>query len=144
MATFDPENQVRFSKENRPFVRIARDGQLLPETKAVIAVIAKHDLVMETGHSSAVEGLLLVREAKEHGVQHMVVTHAMLHPTHMSDAQMLDSSKMVAYIEFVYDGLTGKQFDFADYAKANRYVGVDHCIPSSDMGHPNNPLAMRK
>ena len=40
MATFDPENQVRFSKENRPFVRIARDGQLLPETKAVIAVIA--------------------------------------------------------------------------------------------------------
>ena len=40
MATFDPENQVRFSKENRPFVRIARDEQLLPETKAVIAVIA--------------------------------------------------------------------------------------------------------
>jgi hypothetical protein len=142
MATFDSENQVRFSKENRPFVRIARDGQLLPETKAVIAVIAKHDLVMATGHSSAEEDLLLVHEAKEQGVQHMVVTHAMLQPTHMSEAQMLEAAKMGAYIEFVYNGLTGsgKQFDFADYAKAIRYVGVDHCILSSDMGQPKNPL----
>jgi Family of unknown function (DUF6282) len=142
MATFDSENQVRFSKENRPFVRIARDGQLLPETKAVIAVIAKRDLVMATGHSSAEEGLLLVREAKEHGVRHMVVTHAMLQPTHMSEVQMLQAAKMGAYIEFVYNGLTGsgKQFDFADYAKAIRYVGVEHCILSSDMGQPNNPL----
>src|SRR6201746_1727828 len=31
MATFDSENQVRYSKEDRPFVRISRDGQLVPE-----------------------------------------------------------------------------------------------------------------
>lgn len=142
MATYDSENQVRYSKEDRPFVRIARDGQLLPETKAVIAVIAKHNLVMATGHSSAEEDLMLVREARAQGVQHMVVTHAMLQPTHMSEAQMLEAAKMGAYIEFVYNGLTGsgKQFDFADYAKAIRYVGVDHCILSSDMGQPKNPL----
>src|ERR1700761_8434549 len=71
MATYDSENQVRYSKQDRPFVRIARDGQLLPETKAVIAVIAKHNLVMATGHSSAEEDLMLVREAKAEGVQHM-------------------------------------------------------------------------
>jgi hypothetical protein len=142
MATFDSENQVRFSKENRPFVPIARNRQLLPETKAVIAVIAKRDLVMATGHSSADEGLLLVREAKAHGVRHMVVTHAMLQPTHMSEAQMLEAAKMGAYIEFVYNGLigSGKQFDFSDYAKVIRFVGVDHCILSSDMGQPENPL----
>jgi hypothetical protein len=142
MATYDSENQVRYSKENRPFVRIASDGRLLPATKAVIAVIAKHNLVMATGHSSAAEDLMLVREAREQGVQHMVVTHAILQPTHMSEAQMLEAAKMGAYIEFVYNGLTGsgKQFDFADYAKAIRYVGVDNCILSSDMGQPKNPL----
>jgi hypothetical protein len=142
MATYDSENQVRFSKENRPFVQIASDGQLLPATKAVIAVIAKHNLVMATGHSSSKEDLLLVREAREQGVQHMVVTHAMLEPTHMSEAQMLEAAKMGAYIEFVYNGLmgSGKEFGFADYAKAIRYVGVDHCILSSDMGQPKNPL----
>jgi uncharacterized protein DUF6282 len=142
MATFDSENQVRHSKQDRPFVRIALDGQLVPETKAVIAVIAKRNLVMATGHSSADEDLMLVREAKAEGVQHMVITHAMLQPTHMSEAQMLESAKMGAYIEFVYNGLVGaaKEYDFGDYAKAIRYLGVDHCILSSDMGQPENPL----
>src|ERR1700755_2025314 len=63
MATFDSENQVRYSQQDRPFVRIAQDGQLVPEAKAVIAVIAKRNLVMATGHSSAEEDLVLVREA---------------------------------------------------------------------------------
>jgi Family of unknown function (DUF6282) len=142
MATFDSENQVLYSKQDRPSVRISRDGQLLPETKTVIAVIAKRNLVMATGHSSAEEDLMLVREAKAEGVQHMVVTHAMLQPTHMSEAQMLEAAKMGAYIEFVYNGLIGtaKEYNFGDYAKAIRYVGVDHCILSSDMGQPGNPL----
>jgi hypothetical protein len=142
MATFDSENQVRYSKQNRSSVRIAQDGQLVPEAKAVIAVIAKRNLVMATGHSSAEEDLMLVREAKAEGVQHMVVTHAMLQPTHMSEAQMLEAAKMGAYIEFVYNGLigAGKEYGFADYAKAIRYVGVNHCILSSDMGQPGNPL----
>lgn len=142
MATFDSENQVRFSKEDRPFVRIARDGRLLAETKAVIAVIARHNLVMATGHSSAEEGLMLVREAKAQGVQHMVVTHAMVNPVHMSDAQMVEAAKLGAYIEFVYNGLIGhgKQYEFADYAKAIRAVGVEHSISSSDMGQVGNPI----
>jgi hypothetical protein len=142
MATFDSENQVRYSKQDRPSVPIARDGKLLPETKAVIEVIAKRNLVMATGHSSAEEDLLLIREAKARGVQHMVVTHAMLQPTHMSQEQMLEAANMGAYIEFVYNGLIGnaKEYDFQDYAKAIRYVGVNHCILSSDMGQPGNPL----
>jgi hypothetical protein len=94
MATFDSENQVRYLKQDRPSVRIAQDGHLVPEAKAVIAVIAKRNLVMATGHSSAEEDLMLVREAKAEGVQHIVVTHAMLQPTHMSDAQMLEAAKM--------------------------------------------------
>jgi hypothetical protein len=48
MSTFDAENQVRYSKENRPFVSVSRDGSLLPETKAVIASIARHHLVPAT------------------------------------------------------------------------------------------------
>src|SRR5215469_7735482 len=41
MPTFDAENQVRFSKENRPFVPVVRNGELLPEVKQVIALVAK-------------------------------------------------------------------------------------------------------
>jgi hypothetical protein len=142
MSTFDSEAQVRYSKQDRPFVRVSQNGQLLPETRRVIAVIAKHNLVMATGHVSAEEGLMLIREARTQGVQHMVVTHAMLAPIHMSDPQMLEAAKMGAYIEFVYNGLLGsyREFTFKDYARAIRYVGVDHCILASDMGQPANPL----
>jgi Family of unknown function (DUF6282) len=142
MSTFDSEAQVRYSKQDRPFVRVAQNGQLLPETKKVIAVIAKHNLVMATGHTSAEEALLLIREARAQGVKHLVVTHAMLQPIHMSDAQMLEAANMGAYIEFVYNGLLGsyKEFTFKEYARAIRSVGAEHSILSSDMGQPGNPL----
>ncbi len=142
MSTYDSEAQVRYSKENRPFVRVSRDGELLPETKAVIAVIARRNLVMATGHNSAEDDLLLIRESRAQGVRHMVVTHAMVAPIHMALPQMREAAQMGAYIEFTYNGLIGKgkEFDFADYARAIRYVGVDHCILSSDMGQPGNPL----
>lgn len=142
MATYDTRAQVMQSGEHRPFVAVSQDGVLLPEAKAVIAMIARYDLVMATGHNSPEDDLLLLREAKAQGVKQMVVTHAMLSPTSMTIAQMQEAANTGAYIEFVYNGLIGKskQFDFADYAKAIRAVGAEHCILSSDMGQVGNPL----
>jgi uncharacterized protein DUF6282 len=142
MSTFDSEAQVRYNKDNRSFVRVSSAGQLLPETKSVIAVIAKRNLVMATGHNSAEEDLMLIKEARAEGVKHIVVTHAMVEPIHMSIAQMQQAAEMGAYIEFTYNGTIGKskEFSIADYAKAIRAIGVEHCILSSDMGQPGNPL----
>ena len=135
MPTFDAENQVHDSKENRPFVQIAKSGDLLPEVKQVIGIVAKHNLLLETGHSSAEEGLMLIREAKRQGVQHVVVTHATRPPVRMSVAQMQEAAKLGAYIEFVYD-----RQGMAENAKAIRAIGPAFCILSSDLGQPNNPL----
>jgi hypothetical protein len=141
MATYDTRAQVLASNVDRPFVAVSRNGELLPETKAVIAMIAKYNLVMATGHNSAEDDLLLIQEARKQGITHIVVTHAMLTPIHMTIPQMQQAASLGAYIEFVYNGLIGsKQFDFADYAKAIRAVGPEHCILSSDMGQPANPL----
>lgn len=142
MATYDTRAQVVKSGDHRPFVAVSRDGGLLPETKDVIAMIARYDLVMATGHNSPEDDLLLLREAKKQGVKQMVVTHAMLAPTSMTIAEMQEAAKLGATIEFVYNGLIGKSkaFDFADYAKAIRAVGAEHCILSSDMGQVGNPL----
>jgi hypothetical protein len=142
MATYDTRAQVLASKIDRPYVAVSRNGELLPETKSVIAMIKKYDLVMATGHNSAEDDLLLIQEARKQGITHIVVTHAMLAPISMTIPQMQQAAGLGAYIEFVYNGLIGnsKQFDFADYAKAIRAVGPDHCILSSDMGQPANPL----
>jgi hypothetical protein len=142
MPTFDAENQVRFSKQNRPFVPVSKDGQLLPEVKEVIALAAKHQLTLETGHSSAEEALMIVREAHRQGVQHMVVTHAMIRPIGMTVAQMRETAKEGAFLEFVYNALIGvnREFEMKDYAKAIREIGPEHCILSSDLGQAGNPL----
>ncbi len=145
MATYDTHAQVLAEKtpegRARPYVAISRNGELLPETKAVLAMIKKYDLVMATGHNSAEEGLLLVRESRALGITRMVVTHAMLSPINMTIPQMQQAAGVGAYIEFVYNGLIGDHtFTFADYAKAIRAVGPEHCILSSDMGQPTNPL----
>jgi hypothetical protein len=142
MPTFDAENQVRDSKESRPFVAVSRNRELLPEVKQVIAIIAKHNLVLETGHSTAQECLMLIREASKQGVRHIVVTHAVIAPIRMTVAQMKEAAQLGAYIEFVYNGLIGpnKMFDFPDYAKMIRAVGVEFCILSSDLGQAANPL----
>lgn len=142
MPTFDAENQVRFSKQDRPFVSVSRNGELLPETKEVIALAAKHHLTLETGHSSAAEGLAILREAKRQGVEHLIVTHAMLAPVHMTVAQMKEAAGLGAFIEFVYNGVfgSGKEFEMREYADAIRQIGARSCILSSDMGQVGNPL----
>jgi hypothetical protein len=135
MPTFDAENQVRDSKESRPFVPIAKNGDLLPDVKQVIGIVARHNLLLETGHSSPEEGLMLVREAKRQGVEHVVVTHATRPPVRMSVPQMQEAAKLGAFIEFVYD-----RQGMAENANAIRAIGPASCILSSDLGQPNNPL----
>jgi len=142
MSTFDAENQVRYSKETRPFVRVSNDGALLPEVKEVVGVIAKHQLVLATGHVSPQEGLLLLREGRRQGVRHMVVTHAMQAPVLMSVGEMQQAAKEGALIEFVAGSLTspGAAARVDSYADAIRKVGPEFCLLSSDLGQKGNAL----
>lgn len=142
MSTFDAENQVRYSKENRPFVSVARGGELLPATKEVIAVIARHGLVLATGHVSAAEGLMLLGEGRRQGVQKMVVTHAMNAPISMTVAQMQEAARQGAFIEFAGGSLTAANAAARvdSYADAIRRIGPQFCILSSDLGQKANAL----
>jgi hypothetical protein len=140
MPTFDSENQVRSSGENRPFASVSRDGALLPEVRQVIALIAKHDLVLATGHSSPVESLMLLREARSQGVERMIVTHAA--NLGMDVAQMQEAAKLGAFVEFVGSSPVAPEAAerFDRYADAIRRVGPQSCIVSSDLGQVGNPL----
>lgn len=142
MPTFDSENQVRVSKETRPFVSVSKDGALLPEVKTVIGVIAKHGLVLATGHSSPAEGLMLLREAKQQGVRQMIVTHAIQTPVSMNVAQMKEAASLGAFIEFVggNPGGEGAAARVDGIADAIKQVGAASSILSSDLGQQGNPL----
>ncbi len=143
MPTFDSENAVRFEDARRPFVSVSGNGGvLLPAVKDVIALIARHNLVLATGHSSADEGVMLVREGQRQGVRHMVVTHAMNPPIEMDVPRMQEAARLGAFIEFVGSSLetpdTPARMD--RFADAIRRIGPEFCILSSDLGQKDNPL----
>jgi len=142
MPTFDAENQVRFSKEDRPFVSVSRGGQLLPMVTQVIEIIAKYGLVLATGHSTPEEGLMLVREGRRLGVRAMVVTHAMNEPVGMSLSQMREAASLGAFIEFVGGSLAGADAParMRRFADAIGAIGPESVILSSDLGQQGNPL----
>lgn len=141
MPTFDAENAVRRSGESRPFVPIARSGRLLPEVAQVLDLIARHRLVLATGHSSPGENLLLIREARRRGIRSILVTHATADPIFMSAAEVKEAAGLGAFIEFTYQALiAAKPLTIADYAASIRAAGVEHCILVSDLGQAGNPL----
>jgi hypothetical protein len=142
MSTFDSENQARTSKTPRPFVRVSADGALLPETKAVIAAIAKHNLAMASGHVSSAEALMLFEEGRRLGVRSMVATHGMSAPTSLTIEQAQQAAKLGAFIEFVSGTLANAtaQARVDRIADDIRKLGVEHAILSSDLGQAGNPL----
>jgi hypothetical protein len=144
MPTFDAENQVRVSKENRPFVPVSRNGVLLPEVIRVIGIIAREKLTLATGHSSPAEDLMLIQEARRAGITRIIVTHAMFSPVSMSVEQQKEAAKLGAYIEFCYNALLpaagANRLQPADYVRAIHAVGAEHCVLSSDLGQANNPV----
>jgi len=142
MPTYDAENHIRTGNETRPFVSVSRNGDLLPEVKQVIGLIARNGLVLATGHSSPAEGLMLVREGRRQGVQHMVVTHATFTPVFMNVDQMKEAAREGAFIEFAGGSVNGAggAARMDSMADAIRKVGPDSCILSSDLGQRGNPF----
>ncbi len=125
-----------------PVVAISKDGRLLPEVLQVLDLIAKHRLVLATGHSSPEETLLLIKAARARGIRRIIVTHPMLPSIGMTVDQMKRAAVMGAFIEFDYNGLLGQ--DRADairqHAAAIRACGTAHVIVASDLGQADNPL----
>ena len=151
MPTQDAENEVKRLPVKHPFVSVSKDGKLLPEVIEVMKVIKKYNLTLATGHSSSEEDLMLVREARRQGIDRIIITHAMPAPINMTIEQMKEAASMGAQLEFVYNLIypdperqkkaKGRpMLGFADYVRAIRAVGPEHCFLSSDVGQPNRPI----
>ncbi len=142
MPTFDAENQVKYSKEARPYVPISKDGKLINDVLVVLDLIAKNDLVLATGHSSPAETKLLLAAAVQRGVKHMVVTHPVIAPVLMSVDDMKWCAAQGAYLEFVSNAIVGTQTNMTpkQFVEAIHAVGTQHVVLSSDLGQAANPI----
>ncbi len=146
MPTWDAEHYVRHHGNDRPFISVAKDGKLLPETKALIAAVAEVSgktrgsngtLAIATGHNAPDEVLMMVREARALGLQ-VVVTHPLLESVGMNMEQMREAVDMGAYLEMV-TAFTRQEATIREYVEAIREIGPEHCIISSDKGQGRGP-----
>ncbi len=142
MPTNDSEAQVRAGKQARPFVRVSGQGGLVPEARAVIAAVAKHDLILGSGNVSADEALMIFREGRRQGVRRMIATHGMAAPTFLTVAQAREAATLGAFIEIVGGNLAGPdaQAKIDRFASQIRGVGPASVIMASDLGQKGNAL----
>jgi hypothetical protein len=140
MPTNDAEAQVKYSKQTRPFVRVSENGELVAEARAVIAMVAKHDLILGSGNISAEETLLVFREGQKQGIKRMIATHGMAAPTFLTIEQAKEAARLGAFIEIVGGNLAGKdaQTKIDRFAEQIRAVGPASIIMASDLGQQGN------
>ena len=134
LPTFDAQNQI---KDKGPEVKVSENGKLLPSVLALLDYIAtRKQLMLETGHVSAAEALMVIREARARGIQHVVATHGMGAPTNLSVVQAQEFGRLGGYVEFVYGATLekGSTLTLEKYAEWIKAVGPEHCILSTDLG----------
>jgi hypothetical protein len=92
MPTWDAKHYVEHNGNDRPYITVAKDGQLTPEAKALIAAVAEVNgktrgsngtMVLATGHNAPEEVLLMVKEARGLGLP-VIVTHPLLESVGMN------------------------------------------------------------
>jgi hypothetical protein len=141
MPTFDSEHYHLTSRPNPQHVPVSSNGELLPKVKEVLDLIVKEKLALATGHSSPAESLILIREARQRGIDRIIVTHPMNNLIRMSVEQQKQAAQMGAFLEYPYNLLLPENnFAIGDIARAIREVGPAACILTSDLGQPLSPV----
>ena len=141
LPTHDSEHEVAYNKEQRPFVRVSRDGALLPEVLEVLDLIAEHELTLATGHVTPEETLQILAAARERGITRMIVTHPLLDPqfTFMSVPQLREAAALGAIIEITAGSLFREGPGRGRVLDAVRAIGPSSFFVGSDSGLVGTP-----
>jgi hypothetical protein len=122
-----------------PVAVVDADGALLPAAHDVLAVIARHDMVLATGHLSRDEIVTLVEAAVVAGVRQIVVTHPEFPSQQLSIADQVALAERGALLERCFTTPHTGKATWELICRASREVGAAHTVWSSDLGQTFNP-----
>ena len=122
---------------------IREDGSLVPELGPILEIIAKNGMIVATGHLSPEEGLALITESRNAGIDKIVVTHPVASFVNYSLDQMREAlSRGATYLEHVFNDCTpqvANPLPPSALGDAIRTIGPKYCIMSTDSGQVVNP-----
>lgn len=125
--------------DSDPVPAAADGGELLPQTRAVLDVVAAHDMVLATGHLGRDEVFPVVAAAREAGVRHVVVTHPDYPAQDFSVEEQVELADAGAFIERCFTTPHTGKCSWERWIEGTRAVGAARTLLSSDLGQVQNP-----
>ena len=122
-----------------PLSVVDESGAVLESTRRCMERIAKHNMVLATGHLGRREIFALVRTAKAMGLRKVLVTHAEFPSQDLSGGEQAELADMGALIEHCFTTTyTAKATWESAFANIRR-AGVARSVISTDLGQTINP-----
>jgi hypothetical protein len=115
------------------------EGRLLPATRDVLGAIARHDLILATGHLSRDDTFAVVDGAFAAGVAHVVVTHPEFPCQNFSLEDQRELAARGCLLERCLSTPLSGKTEWAHVFDGVRAVGVERSLFSSDCGNPDYP-----
>jgi hypothetical protein len=114
-------------------------GRLLPETRDVLKAIARHGLILATGHLDRDDTFAVVDGALEESVAHIVVTHPEFPCQDFSIEDQVALAERGCLIERCLTTPHSGKTTWEHVFDGVRAVGVERTLFSSDLGNPDYP-----
>lgn len=118
---------------------IGPDGEVVDVARQVLRLIARHDMVLATGHLHSDEIVTVIDAAVEEGVQRMVVTHPEFTSQRVGVERQRDLAARGALMERCFTTPYTGKVDWDVWFRNIREAGPEHSVVSSDLGQPFNP-----
>jgi hypothetical protein len=125
--------------EIQPVPVVDEDGTILPETRACLAMIAKHGMLLATGHLSRDEIFAVVDAAREEGVKDIVITHPEFPSQNLNPADQQALAERGALLERCFTTPHTGKVTWERWLDNIRATGPEHSVLSTDLGQIFNP-----
>ena len=125
--------------EAPPVYVLDAGGQVLPEVRQVLSLIARHDMVLATGHLSRAEILAVTAAASEAGVRRIIITHPEFTSQRLPVSEQAELAGRGAMLERCFTTPYTGKVSWETMLENVRAVGPQHSFLSSDLGAPAGP-----
>jgi hypothetical protein len=125
--------------ETPPVLVLDAAGEVLPEVRAVLSLIARHDLVLATGHLGRAEILSVVRAASDAGVRRTVITHPEFTSQRLPVSEQAELAERGALLERCFTTPYTGKVSWETMLENIRAAGPRYSFLSSDLGAPSGP-----
>jgi hypothetical protein len=114
-------------------------GRISQAACTCLELIARHGMILATGHLGRHEIFPLVKTARELKVKKIIITHAEFPSQNLSADEQVKLAGMGAMIEHCFTTMHTGKAPWDVVLESIRRVGAERCILSTDLGQTINP-----